>query len=261
MPHGMSFCRRSTPYLTAHKNHTRRFPVAEEKKEMNIYQKLAEIRKQVEVMQKNKSGYGYRYVDEESILAKISVFMTKYGLSLIPGIVPGTTAVEPYHYVKTKTTKDGKTFEEHCNEVLVRADTTWTWVNNERPEERIVVPWGMVGQQSDASQSFGSGLTYSSRYFLLKYFNVATSDDDPDYFRAKQREAEEKEEKETTNAIVQKLDEAIRGFLESHSDRAADVKTLVSKYVKSGDYRKIKESKVAAKLYAEFKEMFLKEEK
>lgn len=27
--------------------------------QMNIYQKLARIRKQVEVIQKNKSGYGY----------------------------------------------------------------------------------------------------------------------------------------------------------------------------------------------------------
>lgn len=46
--------------------------------QMNIYQKLARIRKQVEVIQKNKSGYGYKYVSEDEILAKISVFMDKY---------------------------------------------------------------------------------------------------------------------------------------------------------------------------------------
>lgn len=235
--------------------------MAEEKKNLNIYQKLAEIRKQVEVMQKNKSGYGYRYVDEESILAKISVFMTKYKLSLIPGIVPGTTTVEPYRYTETKTTKDGKTFDKVNNEVLVKADTTWTWVDNDNPEERIVVPWVMVGQQSDASQSFGSGLTYSSRYFLLKYFNVATSEDDPDSFRAKQREAEQEEEKHTTDAIIQKLDDTIRGHLSAHPDHAADVKALVTQYVKSGDYRKIKESRVAAKLLTDFKEKFLKDSK
>ena len=38
--------------------------------QMNIYQKLARIRKQVEVIQKNKSGYGYKYVSEDEILAK-----------------------------------------------------------------------------------------------------------------------------------------------------------------------------------------------
>ncbi len=39
--------------------------------DMNIYQKLAKIRKQVEVIQRNKSGYGYKYVSEDEILAKM----------------------------------------------------------------------------------------------------------------------------------------------------------------------------------------------
>lgn len=42
---------------------------------LNIYQKLAKIRKQVEVIQRNKKGYGYTYVSEDEILAKISGFM------------------------------------------------------------------------------------------------------------------------------------------------------------------------------------------
>ena len=46
-----------------------------EQAQLNIYQKLAKIREQVEVMRKNKSGYGYTYVSEDEILAKIQVFM------------------------------------------------------------------------------------------------------------------------------------------------------------------------------------------
>ena len=127
-----------------------------EQEQLNIYQKLAKIRKQVEVIQKNKRGYGYTYVSEEEILAKITVFMDKYHLSLVPGIVGGTTKVEPYPYKKTKTTKGGEIYEENVNEVLVSADMTWTWVNNDNPEEKVVVGWTLVGQQSDASQAFGS---------------------------------------------------------------------------------------------------------
>ena len=70
--------------------------------QMNIYQKLARIRKQVEVIQKNKSGYGYKYVSEDEILAKISVFMDKYGLSLIPNIKQGSTIVSPYEKQDTE---------------------------------------------------------------------------------------------------------------------------------------------------------------
>ena len=33
----------------------------------NIYQKLAKVRKQVEVIRKNKSGYGYKYVIRNGI--------------------------------------------------------------------------------------------------------------------------------------------------------------------------------------------------
>ena len=37
--------------------------------QMNIYQKLAKIRKQVEIMKKDTKAYGYNYTKEESILA------------------------------------------------------------------------------------------------------------------------------------------------------------------------------------------------
>lgn len=47
---------------------------------LNIYQKLAKIRKQVEVIQKNKSGFNYKYVTDDELLAKLTVLMDKYGL-------------------------------------------------------------------------------------------------------------------------------------------------------------------------------------
>ena len=222
--------------------------------ELNIYQKLAKIRKQVEIMKKDTKAYGYYYTKEEDILAKITVFMEKYNLSLIPGIVPGTTVVSPYTYKKTKVTNKGDIYEENVNEVLVSSDTTWTWVNNDNPSEQITVPWAMVGQQADASQSFGSGLTYSSRYFLLKYFNVATSNDDPDHFRSKQKAAEAEEEKLITEAIIEDIDKVIKEYLGANPAKKDDVKKLVTKYVKTGDYFAIRESALAAKLLDDIKQ-------
>lgn len=153
---------------------------------MNIYQKLAKIREMVEVMQRNASGYGYKYVADTDLLAKISVGMKEHHVSLIPQIVPGTTVVDKYEYTKTK---NGKT--EPVYEILTKAEMLFTWINDDQPEEKIEIPWVLVGQQSDGSQAFGSGLTYSYRYFLLKYFGVATPNDDPDNWRSKQREAED----------------------------------------------------------------------
>lgn len=224
--------------------------------ELNIYQKLAKIRKQVEVIRKNKSGYGYKYVSEDEILAKISVLMDKYNLSLLPNITEGTTKIQPYTYQKTKCTKDGTIYEENNNEILVGADMTWSWVNNDNPAERVDVSWALVGQQTDASQAFGSGLTYSSRYFLLKFFNIATPDEDPDNFRSKQRATELAEDKMIAEQIIQRFDELVKTFLGSAKDQDDNVKKFVSKYVKCGNYFAITESALASKLLADFKETF-----
>lgn len=226
---------------------------------MNIYQKLAKVRKQVEVVQKNKSGYGYKYVTDDELLAKITGVMDKYGVSLIPNIVPGTLRLTPYTYKKTKREKVAggvNTYEENVNEFTVVADMEYIWVNNDAPNETITVKWCLVGQQADASQSFGSALTYSMRYFLLKYFNVATPDDDPDKWRGKQREAEAAESKAVAAAIINGLDTEVRSFLAKNPDRGDEVKKFLSTYVKGGDYFKIVEPAIAEKVLADFKLKF-----
>lgn len=223
---------------------------------LNIYQRLAKIRKQVEVIQRNKSGYGYKYVSEDKILAKISGFMDKYNLSLIPCVVHSSSVISPYNTKKTKATNKGDIYEENVNEVLVSADMIFRWVNNDNPEEFIEVPWILVGHQTDGSQSFGSGLSYAMRYFLLKFFNIATPDDDPDKWRSEQKAAGVAEDKMIAEEIIQNVDAAIKEFLTANPGKAEDVKKLVAKYVKGGNYFAITESVVASKLLNDFKETF-----
>lgn len=226
---------------------------------LNLYQKLAKIRKQVEVLKKNKSGFNYKYVTDEEILARVTAFMDKYDISLIPGIVQGTLEHDQYHYIKTKIDKASKApYEEHNNEIIVRADMIYTWVDN-TTKERMEVPWALIGQQSDASQALGSGLTYSMRYFLLKYFNIATPEDDVDNWRSKQRAAEAAEDKTLAEQIIKQLDESIKDFLGDNPKESENVKKLVSKYVKNGNYFAITESVLASKLLSEFNTAFIKE--
>lgn len=228
--------------------------MAESAASMNIYQKLDAISKPVDVLKKNKKGYGYTYVTEDAILACIKGLMHRYSVSLIPHVVPGTIHVQPYPYQKTKATKDGQVFNENVNEVLVWADMEWHWINNENPDDRIIVPWTMVGQQSDASQAFGSGLSYSSRYFLLKYFNVSTTDEDPDNWRSKQREAEEREQREAAVKILEEVDSILQQYLAVHADRRDDVTEIVKRYAKDkagkacANYHLITDPVVASKL-------------
>ena len=223
---------------------------------LNLYQKLAKIRKQVEIMKRDTKGYGYSYTSEESILAKITVQMDKLHVSLIPGIVPGTTRVTPYSVAETKTTSNGDIYEKNVNEILVQADMIWTWVNNDDPAEQISVPWAMVGQQADASQSFGSGLTYSSRYFLLKYFNVATSNDDPDAFRKKQKEAADEERKQVASEITATIDTYLKEHVYKKPEDKDAALEIVQKYVKSGNYLEIKDPILARNLLMDLQNKF-----
>lgn len=231
--------------------------------ELNIYQKLAKIRKQVEVIQKNKAGYGYKYVSEDEILAKLTGFMDKYSLSLIPMVVEHSAVVSPYATKKTKSTQKGDIYEENVNEVLVQADMVFRWVNNDDPSEFINIPWILVGHQTDGSQSFGSGLSYAMRYFLLKFFNIATPDDDPDRWRSKQKAAGVAEDKMVAEEIIKTFDAMVKEFLAKNPKQAEKVKTFVSKYAKGGNYFSITESVLAAKLLNDFSTTFLskKEEK
>ena len=221
---------------------------------LNIYQKLAKVRKAVEVVQKNASGYGYKYVTDDELLARITGVMDKHGLSLIPSIVPNTFTVEPYTYTKIK-----KGEEEIVNEIIVKSEMEFVWINNDDPNEKISVRWALTGQQSDASQSFGSGLTYAYRYFLLKYFGVATPNDDPDNWRNKQREAEAAEDRALAEQIVKILDKEIKEYLAAGGS-SDDIKAFASKYVKGGNYFNIKESGTASRMLENFKITFRKEE-
>ena len=167
-----------------------------EEKNKSLDEKLQVIKSEVDIMKKNKDGYGYSYVDEESILLKINSHMAKLGIKLTPQLVPGTLHTEVVKYVDKK--------KNDVTDILVTSEMEFIW-KDITTGETIKVPWGLVGQQSDGSQAFGSGLTYSNRYFLLKYFNISTSQDDPDEIRKRIKQEEEQKKMTTEQTKVKKL--------------------------------------------------------
>ena len=209
-----------------------------------------------EVIQKNKKGYGYTYVTEDEILARVTAGMEKYGVSLIPKMVSGTTEVTPIHYIKrdSKPDKAGTVIvtEKSVDEYLITGQIEWHWVNDENPTETIIIPWMLVGQQGDASQTFGSAWTYASRYFLLKYFNVATSDDDPDNYKLKKAEAAMSEEKAIVDAIIAQIESLVHTSVNATNRDVVKKAILAAKIVMedgkpSNKYNLIKDAESATK--------------
>ena len=227
---------------------------------MNLYQKLAEIRKLCEVLRKNKSGYGYKYVSIDEILARVTAGMKKYGVSLIPSTCDDF-AVNRQDYVKTKVLKNMEVIDEKNSEMLVQGTVVFTWVNDENPEDRISVTWFATGSQSDPSQAFGSAMTYALRYFMLQYFQIATPEDDPDSWRSKQAEAADAENREIASGIIDRVLAVINARLEQHPDDREKIVATVKKYAKekgraSANPKAITDPTTAAKLLEEIEANF-----
>lgn len=221
--------------------------------QLNLVQKLAKIRAISDVVSKEKRGYNYTYADITTILANITAGMKKYGVSLIPSVVPGTAEVSQNMVTNTKFDKTGKVYDSTATEMLVKAEMVFKWVNDDNPEEFIEVPWFVTGSQTDPSQAFGSGLTYCTRYFLCNYFQIAQSDSDVDTYRSKQKAAEESEGKAIAEEIINGFDTLVKQFLADNPEKVEEVKKFISKYAKNANYLAIKEPMLASKLLADFK--------
>lgn len=228
--------------------------------QMNLVQKLAKIRAISDVVSKEKRGYNYSYADITTILAKITAGMKKYGVSLIPQIVPGTSRVEQNVVKNTKFTKTGEAYDNTTTEMLVCADMVFKWVNDDDPDECIEVPWFITGSQGDPSQALGSGLTYCTRYFLTNFFQIAQSDSDVDAYRSKQKEAEASEDRAIAEEIIAQFDGILKTYLSDNPKKADDVKKFICKYAKNANYFAIKEPNLAAKLMDDFKSTYMKGE-
>lgn len=69
-------------------------------------------------------------------------------------------------------------------EFFTKLNMVFTWVNIDNPDEKIVCQWTAQGLDN-AEKGIGKALTYAEKYFLLKFFNIATDKDDPDKFQEK----------------------------------------------------------------------------
>lgn len=167
---------------------------------MKLDNKLMELKKLVSIMQKDSEGHGYTYVSEEKILLAINDKMIELGLKLIPKFKDGTLYSEVVNYQNAKG--------QPKTDILVRSEIQFVWKDIETGETEVI-DWALLGQQSDGSQALGSGLTYANRYFLLKYFNVATSNDDPDKIRSEIAAEEERKKISATQTKCKKVFEKL----------------------------------------------------
>lgn len=151
-----------------------------ETKPMNLFAKLLEVRKAVPYLKKEgKQGQGinYNYNSSSQVIGAVRSKLDEMGVLLISDIVG-----EPKVNAREKENNKGGISIVYEVEISVK----FTWVNVENPEETISINWFTMGLDTgDNSKSVGKALTYAEKYFMLKQFNIATDNDDPDTFQQK----------------------------------------------------------------------------
>ena len=152
---------------------------------MNLSEKLLKIRQEIGYVQKTVSGQQGMYVDSAVLLKTIRDKMDELKILLVPTILPGAQ-VECIDF-PSKSNPNAKSF-------VFAGDMAFQWINVEDPKDTIIVPWFFTGKNAqDPAMAFGSALTYTERYFILKFFQIPTAKDDPDAFEEKTREKEKQE--------------------------------------------------------------------
>lgn len=198
--------------------------------ELNLYQKIADVKANIDGFTKDTKGYNFSYVSGSQILHRIREKMIEHKLLLIPN-----TTNEQW---TTHTYKNKK-----GNEVIdfvVEMDLNYKWINADKPEEQLEISYHAFGQQSDISQAHGTALTYAERYFLMKFFNIPTDEDDAD---AKQKQ--DKYSKVDPKNIEQ-LEKEITMFSGLMKSLGKDVSTdQVKQQLKISDINQLSNNQIA----------------
>jgi hypothetical protein len=135
---------------------------------MKLYQKLLTIQQKINGLGKDKSALNYKYVTGDKVLGEIKPLMNELGLLLKQEVISIENTRQDY------ATKSNPNKSEINSKVMMR----FTWVDCETGEKDENL-FGANGQ-NDWDKGVGSALTYGERYFLLKYFHIATDEDDID---------------------------------------------------------------------------------
>lgn len=161
---------------------------------LNLYQKLLIIQQKISGLGKDKQANSYKYVTGDKVLEHIKPLMNSLGLILKQEIISIENVRQDYK------TGIGTSYEKPKSEISSKVMMRFTWVDCETGDKDENL-FGANGQ-NDWDKGVGSALTYGERYFLLKFFHIATDEDDIDNPDLKKEEAPKKAEQPKSKPLL-----------------------------------------------------------
>ena len=194
--------------------------------EKNIHQRINEAKHSMEGFIKDSKGYQYNYVSGSQVLHKLNPELYKHGINI-------TFKTSDAKYEAVNVVVKGKEKTEY----IVSLNVHYTITNTDRIEEKIESTIFAIGQQDDPSKALGTALTYSERYFLMKFFGLPTDEDDADA-RQKREVYAAKAKPEHIKSLKEKIAQAV----EIGGDDASEQKVM--QWLKIADYDSITEAQI-----------------
>lgn len=197
--------------------------------EKNIYQRINEAKHSMEGFVKDKTGYQYNYVSGSQVLHKLNPELYKHGINI-------TFKTSDAKYESVNVVVKGKEKKEY----IVSLNVHYTITNTSKHDEKIESTIFAIGQQDDPSKALGTALTYSERYFLMKFFGLPTDEDDAD--------AKEKQDKysKVDPKNIAELENEITMFSELMKSLGKDVSTdQVKQQLKISDVNQLSNNQIA----------------
>ena len=209
--------------------------MTEKQQELNLFQKIADVKANIDGFTKDAKSYNYSYVSGSQVLHRIRNKMIENNLLLVP-----KTSEENYKQIDVTRFNKKAGREITTSEFIVEMKLTYVWINADKPEEQFEVTFYAVGQQDDVSKAHGTALTYAERYVLMKFFNIPTDEDDDD--------AKEKQEKYSKPNVqkVGELKQDIFSFIDLMKERGREItEEQVKKELNITDYTKLSNGQIA----------------
>lgn len=133
---------------------------------MNIYQKINEVRKAINYIQKDKSvstgaSGSYKAVTHDAVTALLREHLIKQGIICVPTLISSHS--------------DPK--EEGSKQFRYSATYRFDFINVDLPEEKISIAIE-AHAMDNADKAPGKAISYAKKYAVLKLFEIETGEDE-----------------------------------------------------------------------------------
>lgn len=175
--------------------------MSQEKKPLNIYQRINEVRKKAHYLQKDKEVQGYKAVTHDAVTALTRNHLIDYGVVVVPRLTSSSVT-------DIGQTKSGMPIIRYAG--MYEID----FINVDDPDDRITVT-AEAHANDHGDKAPGKATSYATKYAMLKLFSIETGENEEGRVEAYGVVAEplSEDQSEEINELLQKTEADESRFL------------------------------------------------